>query len=175
MPLPARAFRQQPTHGTRRHPGTTEDPPQDRGRVFGRRRWAVFPPLQKPTGGDEFRDTMARGLISIKRNCVDERDLSPSAVNLLALRSRFNLLTCRDRAAGQPRVDSDHAVDDCRLRDRPHVLVDMMRRLIRPGSPSIQRLDWAAGAERRGPSRTRTASSRESRRLPTCKQLRCSE
>jgi len=133
------------------HPGT----PKDRRRIGGTgvraAAMAVFDRFRsdrRRRGGFFFflfgtrppPPPLARGLIRSKRQL---RERSGSSNRRTCLRfdpvylfnSRIGVLTSRS-------VDThDHAVDDCRRRDRRPLLVDMLRRLIRPVSPSIQRLE----------------------------------
>jgi len=146
-----------------------KDPRRNRRSVFGRRRWRSSP-LQTPDRVDEFRDTLARGRFRSNRKFRDDRNLLLRSEPACAFRSRFNCSTCGSRATSRI-VDTLIILSMIvRLRDRP-TCWRHMRRLILTRVAVVQRLDWravlsaAAKAQQNG-------SSRGSRRLPTCRQLR---
>lgn len=129
-------------------------------------------PLQKATGGDEFRDTLSKGLAAIKRNFVTIGIFS-LVVNLLALAIPIYLFNMSDRVLTSRSVDTLIMLTTIVIvAIAAHVLMDMMRRFIlmrvavdteaRLGGPV---LSAAAKAAQNG-------SSREFQTLADLQQLR---
>lgn len=87
-------------------------------------------PLQKATGGDEYRETLSKGLSSIKRNFLTIGIFS-FAVNLLALSIPIYLFNMSDRVLTSRSVDTLIMLTTIVMfAIAAHVLMDMMRRFI---------------------------------------------
>lgn len=129
-------------------------------------------PLQKATGGDEYRDTLSKGLASIKRNFLTIGIFS-FVVNLLALSIPIYLFNMSDRVLTSRSVDTLIMLTTIVIfAIAAHVLMDMMRRFIlmrvavdteaRLGGPVLSAAAKAA----------QSGSSREFQTLADLQQLR---
>ncbi|MGY3234164.1 ATP-binding cassette subfamily C protein [Bradyrhizobium sp. USDA 4472] len=129
-------------------------------------------PLQKATGGDEYRETLSKGLASIKRNFLTI-GLFSFVVNLLALSIPIYLFNMSDRVLTSRSVDTLIMLTTIVIfAIAAHVLMDMMRRFIlmrvavdteaRLGGPVLSAAAKAA----------QSGSSREFQTLADLQQLR---
>ncbi|WGS02036.1 type I secretion system permease/ATPase [Bradyrhizobium sp. ISRA443] len=129
-------------------------------------------PLQKATGGDEYRETLSKGLASIKRNFLTIGIFS-FVVNLLALSIPIYLFNMSDRVLTSRSIDTLIMLTTIVIfAIAAHVLMDMMRRFIlmrvavdteaRLGGPVLSAAAKAA----------QSGSSREFQTLADLQQLR---